>query len=577
MLTELSIVAKVTIVLAMALMAAWALRGARASMRALLLSSAFGVLLALPAASLLIPERLVEIPVAYEETFPLFFDQVQPAPAMPTMTTADESQVASAWRLPSIVSLVRGAWALMLAGLLARLGIALWRLRGIRRTAVPWMEGQAMADALARDAGIGRRIDIVVHESVAAPMTFGVRQPVIALPIDAERWHAQPLRHALIHELEHVRRGDWPIHLMAQAVCALYWVHPLAWVAARRMCLEAERACDDAVLHDAEGAAYAEQLVTLARRLVKRDPVAVLSMAARSDLSTRVRAVLDANQARGRAGVVFALLVVSCAAVCTLLLSPLQAVSVSAARTAAAPLQAPATTSAFDVASIKRNNGPTPGQTIRLAGNTLLATNVTLRDLIRTAYSIQTPEQLSGGPDWIASARYDVEAKSAGEVPWTEHLAMLQTLLANRIRLVLRREGRPTPIYALTRGSAVRLKPAAACPTTADCSGFNTRPGEILGRHVTMARMAGILSGQRSGRRVVDSTGLDGLFDVELRWAPDPGPPPPGAAPDDAPTFDETRPSLFTALEEQLGLRLVPTTGNVDHFIIERAERPSEN
>lgn len=92
-----------------------------------------------------------------------------------------------------------------------------------------------------------------------------------------------------------------------------------------------------------------------------------------------------------------------------------------------------------------------------------------------------------------------------------------------------------------------------------------------------MARIAAILSGPRSGRRVVDETGIEGFFDVELRWTPGPGQLPPGPGPDDAPPIDRDGPSLFTALEEQLGLRLVPTTGTVDHFVIERAERPTEN
>ena len=89
--------------------------------------------------------------------------------------------------------------------------------------------------------------------------------------------------------------------VMARTACTLYWFHPLVWMASRRLCLESERACDDAVLRGAEPTVYAEHLVSLAKRLSK-GPAAVLSMAGRTDLSTRVRAVLDTGQARGRAG-----------------------------------------------------------------------------------------------------------------------------------------------------------------------------------------------------------------------------------------------------------------------------------
>jgi uncharacterized protein (TIGR03435 family) len=86
-----------------------------------------------------------------------------------------------------------------------------------------------------------------------------------------------------------------------------------------------------------------------------------------------------------------------------------------------------------------------------------------------------------------------------------------------------------------------------------------------------------MLSGPRSGRRVADNTGLDGTFDFELSWTPDPGQLPPGLPPGDVPGIDPNGPSLFTALEEQLGLKLVPATGSLEHFVIERAERPTEN
>src|SRR6185436_6300080 len=98
------------------------------------------------------------------------------------------------------------------------------------------------------------------------PLTFGFRRSTILMPEAAQSWSESELRRALRHELEHVRREDWLAQLGARVACALYWPHPLVWVAWRRFCFEAERACDDAVVVAFPGAEdYAGQLVTLAK------------------------------------------------------------------------------------------------------------------------------------------------------------------------------------------------------------------------------------------------------------------------------------------------------------------------
>ena len=87
---------------------------------------------------------------------------------------------------------------------------------------------------------------------------------MIVFPLDARTWPDADLRRALIHELEHVRRGDWVTMCLARTVCAVYWFHPLVWIANRQLGLNAERACDDAVLQDFQAFGYADQLVALA-------------------------------------------------------------------------------------------------------------------------------------------------------------------------------------------------------------------------------------------------------------------------------------------------------------------------
>jgi hypothetical protein len=162
------------------------------------------------------------------------------------------------------------------------------------------------------------------------------------MPADAQAWSELDVRRALVHELEHIRRADWMSHLVARAICSFYWFHPLAWVAWRQLCVEAERACDDAVLERAEGTEYAEQLVLLARKLSKLIAPPALSMANRSDLSTRISAILDNSQARGRAGVLAAAVAITGTVAMVLSVAPLRVVAASNTRNALVSSQEPA-------------------------------------------------------------------------------------------------------------------------------------------------------------------------------------------------------------------------------------------
>jgi hypothetical protein len=164
---------------------------------------------------------------------------------------------------------------------------------------------------------------------VRGPMTFGVIRPTILFPLDAETWTDDDVRRAMVHELEHVRRGDWIIHCMARSVCSLYWFHPLVWMSWRRLTLEAERACDDAVLQYGEPAGYAEQLLMLARKLSYPATRPVLAMADRRDLRARVRALLDMRQQRGKMALRYVAAAIGAAVLIATAISPLRTVAVS--------------------------------------------------------------------------------------------------------------------------------------------------------------------------------------------------------------------------------------------------------
>jgi len=206
------------------------------------------------------------------------------------------------------------------------------------------------------------------------------------------------------------------------------------------------------------------------------------------------------------------------------------------------------------------------------------AVNVTLRALLEVAYGI--PEtQMFSGPGWASSDKFDVEAKSDSKT--NEQLAalsaeqgkqakrqMLQTLLADRFKLVAHAETREIPIFALViaKGGPKLVKTDVSRP---ELSGGRGRIS-IKGGDDALAVLAFELS-WRLGRPVIDQTGLRGRYELTLNWTEDDGPSP-------APASDASNaPSLFTAIQEQLGLRLDPTKGPTPVLIIDHAEKPSEN
>jgi hypothetical protein len=229
---------------------------------------------------------------------------------------------------------VRVVWAAGCALLVISLGVSLWRLSRIRRLAYPWPERHSLVTDLAADIGLRKSVVLALHEEVVSPITCGTRRPAVILPSDATTWSDADVRRALVHEMAHVRRNDWAMQLVARAACALYWFHPLVWKLWREFCLEAERACDDAVLNVADRADYADQLVHLARRMSSVSTVATLTMASRSDLSTRVSAILDGAQKRGPVGLIPMTMTATVAFVTAFGLAPLRAVEMPREREA---------------------------------------------------------------------------------------------------------------------------------------------------------------------------------------------------------------------------------------------------
>ena len=322
---ELLLIAKATLLLLICLAVTELARTARASLRHLLIASSFAALLALP---VLLLAGAPTIDVELESTTgPAGNSAGVVTPAV--SVAADDVVVRASASLPqwTVAHWLRAAWAAGAIVFLIPIGGVLWRVSMIRRTGLPVEWHRAELSRLASARGVSRAVELLGHEAVPGPMTFGVTRPVIVLPLDARDWSATEVRCALMHEIEHIQRGDWLMQIMARTVAALYWFHPLVWSAWRRLCLEAERSCDDAVAMSEERTDYAEQLVTLAERMSATPAQPMLGMANRSDLSTRITALLDERVQRGRAGFALAAGTVAAAALIVMSVAPLRAIA----------------------------------------------------------------------------------------------------------------------------------------------------------------------------------------------------------------------------------------------------------
>lgn len=223
----------------------------------------------------------------------------------------------------------------------------------------------------------------------------------------------------------------------------------------------------------------------------------------------------------------------------------------------------------FDVASIKPNRSEDRGGGMRTASGTVSARNLSVNMLIQTAYKVKS-WQISGGPGWAATDRYDIDAKTTGNPSFQEKMEMFQPLLVDRFQLKVHHETRQMPTYLLMPG---RNGPKLQA-TPSEVGGYvRDRRGLIEGRAVNLRTLADILSGTL-GQQVTDKTGLTGGFDVKLEWTPTEAES--NFRNDDRP-FDPNGSSLFTAIQEQLGLKLEAGKGPVEMLIIDRVERPSEN
>jgi len=462
--------------------------------------------------------------------------------------------------------------------------------------------------------------DVRTSPGLLEPGVVGLLHPVLLLPEGiAERLTPAQLSAVLSHERCHIRRHDnWfaAIHMFVEAV---FWFHPLVWWIGAKLLAERERACDEAVLRSGSAPLiYAEGILNVCK-LYAESPLACVSGVTGADLRRRIEVImtngLSLQLSVTRKAVLAAAGVIA-------VVTP---IAVGVLSSSLGHAQSPASTQKFEVASIKpcKVGEPTGGR----KGNTKtggggrssspgrLSTGCdTVESLIRDAYVMYASGSLirdpsnppvEGGPAWIRSERYQINATAPGAP--SEGLMrgpMLQTLLEDRLHLKIHRESREVPVYAVTvakggpklkpfqEGSCVIRENPFTPPTPEEqkatvCRAILRDKGPLIAAEATGTNIGALLKLLYLvlDRPIIDRTGLAGRYDITVEFArPDrPGVfrplgepvPPPTPLPEASDDLAGT--SIFAAFEKQLGLKIEPSKGPRDFWVIDSLQHPTAN
>jgi uncharacterized protein (TIGR03435 family) len=494
------------------------------------------------------------------------------------------SRAATAAASGATASSVAIGWPTLLATLWAigcALVSAVWIVRWLRayravRAATPYDTGREVTilrrlEALSQSR---RPLSVRLSDATIEPGVFGVWRPVLLWPrAMSAHLSDDQIETILVHELSHVQRRDnltALAHGLVQAVC---WFHPLVWWIGARLIDERERACDEAVVRAGrDRQVYAESLLKTCQFCID-EPVTCMAGVTGSDLKRRVASIMAAPVG-GHLGIVarlaFALAIAAIVAV---------PVINGAARVPqiSSTITLPDPTKTFEAASVRQNTSAETSAGTRSDNGRWTARNLPLKSLLLNAFPLQDA-QLIGGPAWVDTDRFDVVAKALAGTPSRELKVMLQNLLVARFSIKMHVETRSVPIYALVKAKADGQLGPALHATPSDDKGRQPggsvksagQPGMASWLSMDGTPLAALVSwlSAQFQRPVVDRTGLDGPFDLKLDYLM---PGAPAAADNDS---AQRAPEIFTALQEQLGLKLEATRGPVEVLVIDSAEHP---
>ncbi|MGO4881766.1 MAG: M56 family metallopeptidase [Bryobacteraceae bacterium] len=484
-------------------------------------------------------------------------------------------------------------WLIGAAALWVRLAggwVVAARMRSmlVRRASQEW---QQTLRKLAAQIGLSRPVRLLVSALVQVPTVVGWLRPVVLVPVGAlGGLPDEYVEVLLLHELAHIRRHDYLVNMFQSVAEALLFYHPAVWWVSGQIRAGRELCCDDiAVSVAGDALTYARALAHLESYHPAHISAAALA-ATGGSLADRIARLLGHSRPAVHTGMGPGVVTIA-----------ILLVTAGYGLFAQSDLHP-----AFEVASIKRGAsaaGPVdPVSVSYKPGGRMIAMNAPLRLLIQFAYAVHdSPHsqplraaQVMGGPAWIDSEGYNIEAKPEANTDQKHAWFMLQTLLADRFRLTLHRETRDLPVYDLTaRNSGIKLPASKEANCVSFQPGMTPRsiPGSVdcgyaplllsptglrlNGRKLHMADLVRELA-LTLGRPVMDKTGFTGEFDLNLNYTDDAlakSPDDPGG---NRPPAEPNRSIVFAAMQ-QLGLKLEPAKGPVEVLVVDHAERPTAN
>jgi uncharacterized protein (TIGR03435 family) len=446
-----------------------------------------------------------------------------------------------------------------------------WRLRAAVRAASPF----------AMQAGV----PVLSSSSLIEPGIFGVFKPVMMMPKGiTDRLSSAQMQAIVAHEMCHVRRRDNLTFALHMIVETIFWFHPLVWFIRARLIEERERACDEAVLQSgSEAEVYAESILNVCKFYVE-PPLACASGVTGSDLKQRIVRImterLGDNLSMGKK------LLLGAVAIAAIALPVVFGLAHTTQLFAQTKVEdAPADLPKFDVATIKPNKASDNRFRFLLSDGGLSLGGIPVQMMLREAFHVND-DRILGAPSWAKTDRFDVEAKVAdADRPKLDSLSpeqrttMILPLLQDRLNLKYHHETREMSVYnVVVAKGGLKLKETTIQPNEKRGGVRMNGPGDFEGINVKIAFLCHVLSEQPElAHTIIDKTGLTGNYDFHLQWTPiQPNPmgPDNGAS---APAPDTNKPGLFTALQEQLGLKLEPQKGPVDVIVIDHIDMPSAN
>jgi bla regulator protein blaR1 len=421
-------------------------------------------------------------------------------------------------------------------------------------------------------AGV-RPVPLAMSREWMEPGMFGVWRPVLIWPEGlSARLEDEHIEAVMVHELAHAKRRDNLTATLHMIVEAAFWFHPLVWWMERRMVEERERACDEAVIAlGGRPEVYAESLLKAVRFCVESPLVCVAGITG-ADLAARVRGIMTLRLERLGVLRKVGLAALGVAAI----LGPVAFGVVRMIPMYGQVIKATGPLPEFEAVTIKPAPPDERGMGFNLQGRHFRTINTSIADLLRYAYGVQS-RQMEGLPAWAETEKYDitgVAAESGTEKP--DWKLMVQKLLADRFGFRFHSSTKEMPVYELQVGkNGPKLTKSSSETQQGELymGRSDSGPGKTVhGKATTMAGLAKSLESTEFDRPVVDRTGLTGKFDFEMTFLSDHV----KGQPIGPPVEDEPNapPGIFTAIQDQLGLKLVPSKGPTEIMVIDHVEKP---